>query len=168
MVRAQRSSWRNSAANVSSGTVVSGMVGASRTARPVAWTSRPSALSSARCIDQRFEPADSLQRAPPQRHRGTEAVLPAHGAGEQGAGQKGMGDLGGAELGGQAIRGGQPGVERRDEAGRRLLQRADQGVQVVGPDVQVGIGDDQDVVPGGGQHVDEVADLQVADRAGRR
>ena len=63
--------------------------------------------------------------------------------------------------GGQAIRGGQPGVEGGGEARRRLLQRGDQGVQVVGPDVQVGIGDDQDVVPGGGQHVDEVADFQV-------
>ena len=78
MVRAQRSSWRQRARSVVSGTVVAGIVSASATLQTEALNQPAQHIVVGQMVDQRSEPADPLQRLPPQHHGGPQAVLPPH------------------------------------------------------------------------------------------
>ena len=111
--------------------------------------------------DERRKAADTVEGRAPERHGGSQAVLPPHAPGEQRARQEGVGNLGGSEPGGEARFGGQPGIQRGDKAGSGNCEGRRDPVQVIRPHMEVAIRDHQHVVPGAGEHVDEVADLAV-------
>ena len=55
----------------------------------------------------------------------------------------------------------QADIERGDQPRSRLLQRRDQPFQIIPRQMQVAVGNHQDFVLGGRQHVDQVADLAI-------
>ena len=99
IVRAQRSSWRQSARSVVSGTVVAGTVSASAHRQAEALDQPAEHVVVGQMVHQGGEAADPLQRLPPQHHGGAEAVLPPHGARQQRAGEEVVVDLHRAERG---------------------------------------------------------------------
>ncbi len=162
IVRAQRSSWRNSAAWLSSGTVVSVTVSASATRRP-----RPRPAAPARCRPPDDRPAP---RKPPLRTRSRRRrhiVAPRQSCrpiarASIAPGRKPWVIWIAPFIAGRASGRGQPGVDRGYQPDARFGQRADQAVQVIRPHMDIGVGDHQDIVPRRRQHVDQIANLAVA------
>ena len=117
-------------------------------------------------VDQDFEAADAFEVVAIEGHGTTEAILAAEGGADQCAGQETMREMGGADGGREAGGGGFCGGQSGDEAGARALQLGDDFLEVVGADVEIAIGDDEHVVFGVRQHVDQIGDLGVHAAAG--
>ena len=117
-------------------------------------------------IGQHLEAARRLQGPRPQRHGGAQAGMRAQGLAHRHARGEARVDVQGRQLRPEA-RGRPAAIEAVGQAHARLLQRAHDARQAAQRQAHVAVADDENLAPGVGGHVDQVAELAVGPMLGR-
>ena len=112
-------------------------------------------------VGKRRQAAHRVERLPGEGHRRPEAAhTRAHPLGDQDRRQEAVVHEHRPQPGPDVVLG-SPDIETRHQPHRGILQRSHDGVEIPRTDPDVAVGDHQDIMPGGREHVQHVADLEV-------